>query len=150
MKKIVLSILMLLLFQVNLFSDLNKTDGWYNGNFWLTLDEADQAYFIVGSDEGTCSIFYKLYSQIKIQKTKNLIAKIFYEEYYREGTTYQSAIGFLNKFYSTAKYRIIPIDTALRWFFLSANGKIAVKEIDVHATEKLKFYKKNPPTMTEN
>ncbi|MDR2831801.1 MAG: hypothetical protein LBV62_02715 [Rickettsiales bacterium] len=56
--------------------------------------------------------------------------KIINEKYSSEGTTYGSIVDFLNKFYSTAQYRIIPIDKALRWFYLSSNEKMTVKEID--------------------
>ncbi len=55
---------------------------------------------------------------------------------------------FLDKFYSSAQYRIIPIDDALQWFHLSANGKITVNQIDNYATEMLKFFAENPPKMT--
>lgn len=139
---------MLLLFQTSLFSDLERTNGWCNGNFWISLNDTGRTYFVIGFADGRDSIYYNLYSQIKFQKTKNLMGKIISEEYSSEGTTYGALIDFLNKFYSTAQYRVVPIDTALTWFHLSANGKITVKEIDDRATGMLKFYTENPPTMT--
>ncbi|MDR2831316.1 MAG: hypothetical protein LBV62_00105 [Rickettsiales bacterium] len=71
-----------------------------------------------------------------------------HEEYYVKGVTYKSLIDFLDKFYSTSQYKIIPIEKALNLFYLSANGKITVREIDDCATEMLKFYTENPPMMT--
>jgi hypothetical protein len=73
--------------------------------------------------------------------------KTFNEKYTSKGTTYGAIIDFLDKFYSTSQYRIIPINKALEWFFLSTNGKITVKEIDDRATEMLKFYAENPSKM---
>jgi hypothetical protein len=148
MKKIVLSILILLSFQTSLFSDSEMTNGFRNGNFWINLNDAGRLYFVVGFSEGRDSIYYNLYSQIKFKKTKALMEKTLNEEYYAGGIIYKSLIDFLDKFYSTAQYRIISIEEALRWFILSANGKITVKEIDDRATEMLKFYVENPPEMT--
>jgi hypothetical protein len=76
------------------------------------MNETGRTYFIIGFDESTYSFYYKLYSQINFQKTKNLMETILSKEYYSK-TTYGSSIDFLNKFYSTAQYRIIPICTAL-------------------------------------
>ncbi len=70
------------------------------------------------------------------------------EEYCSEGITYRSMIDFLNWFYSTAQYRVIPIDNALKWFYLSANGKMTVNQLDDYATGRLKFYTENSPEMT--
>jgi|LQAB01.1.fsa_nt_gi hypothetical protein len=147
MKKVVLSIFVLLLFQTNLFSDLGKTNGFYNGNHWTGLDDTSQLYFVVGFDEGIGSIYDDLYLQIKFQKTKDLMKKTLNEEYYSKGTTYGSMIDFLNKFYSNTQYRIIPINEVFKYFHLSANGKIT-KQMDDYATERLKFYTENPPKMT--
>jgi lipocalin len=148
MKRIVLSISMLLLFQATLFSDVTRTNGWCNGNYWIELNETGRIEFIIGFGDGEDSIFYNLYSQIKFQKTKDLMNKVQSEEYGSEGTTYGSIVDFLNKFYSTAQYRVIPIDKAVRWFYLSSNGKMTVKEVDDFATEMLKFYTEHPPKMT--
>jgi hypothetical protein len=148
MRKIVLSIFILLLFQTSLFSDLEKTNTWCNGNYWTGLDDTGRLYFVIGFYEGVDSIYYNLYSQIKFQNTKDLMEKTLNKKYYSKGATYGSIIDFLNEFYSTAQYRIIPIDKALKWFYLSANGKIDVKQIDDYATWMLKFYKENPPEMT--
>ena len=140
--------MVLLLFSTNLFSDLGKTNGDHNGNYWISMSETAQLAFIVGFHEGAYSFCYNLYSQINFQKTKSLMETIVNKEYYSKGIIYGSITDFLNKFYPTAQYRIIPIDTALRWFHLSANGKITVKQIDDYATERLKFYAENPPEMT--
>jgi hypothetical protein len=147
MKKIILGFLMLSLVQTSLFSDSVQTNGCRNGNFWIELNDTGRLYFVIGFNEGVWSIYNNLYSQIKFQKTKKLIEKTLSEEYCSEGTIYGSLIDFLNKFYSTTQYRIIPVNTALEWFHLSANGKITVKEIDDRATEQLKFYTENPPVM---
>jgi len=147
-KKIILSVLMLLLFQTNLFSDSEETNGYRNGNFWVSLNDTGRLYYSIGFSEGRNSIFDDLYSQIKFQKTKDLMEKTLNEKYTSQGTTYRAKVDFLNKFYSTSQYRIIPINTASEWFHLSINGKITVKEIDDRATEMLKFYAENPPTMT--
>jgi hypothetical protein len=79
---------------------------------------------------------------------KTLMNKVESEEYDSKGATYGSIVDFLNKFYSTAQYRVIPIDKAARWFHLSSNGGMAVKEVDDFATGMLKFYTENPPTTT--
>ncbi len=123
MRKVVLSILVLLLFQTSLFSDSKRTNGWCNGNYWTGLNDTGRLHFVIGFAEGRDSIYYNLYSQIKFQKTKDLMEKTLKEEYCSEGITYRSMIDFLNWFYSTAQYRVIPIDNALKWFYLSANGK---------------------------
>jgi hypothetical protein len=148
MKKIIFSVLMLLLFQTNLFSDSKETNAWRNGNFWVSLNDTGRLYYSVGFGDGSDSIYYNLYSQIKFQKTKDLMKETLNEKYNSQGTTYGAIVDFLNKFYSTSQYRIIPINIALEWFHLSTNGKITVKEIDDRATEMLKFYAENPPTMT--
>ncbi len=148
MRKVVLSILVLLLFQTILFSDSDRTNYWYNGNYWTRLDDTGRIYFIVGFGEGKDSIYFNLYSKIKFQKTKDLMGKTMKEEYSSEGITYGALVDFLDKFYSSAQYRIIPIDDALQWFHLSANGKITVNQIDNYATEMLKFFAENPPKMT--
>jgi hypothetical protein len=148
MKRIILSISVLLLFQATLFSDADRTNGWCNGNFWISLNGTGQTYFVIGFGEGRDSIYLDLYSQIKFQKTKDLMNKVINEKYSSKGTTYGSIIDFLNKFYSTTQYRIIPIDEAVCWNHLSSNGKITVKEVDDLATGMLKFYTENPPTMT--
>ncbi|OEG70261.1 hypothetical protein ATZ36_05270 [Candidatus Endomicrobiellum trichonymphae] len=149
MKKVILSVLMLLLFQTNLFSASEITDGWYNGNFWVSRNHTSHLDFLEGFSDGEDSIYYDLYSQVEFQKTKDLMEKTFNEKYTSKGTTYGAIIDFLNKFYSTSQYRIIPINKALEWFFLSTNGKITVKEIDDRATGMLKLYAENPPTMTD-
>ncbi len=123
MRKVVLSIFVLLLFQTSLFSDSRRTNGWCNGNYWIGLNDAGRLYFAIGFAEGGDSIYYNLYSQIKFQYTKDLMEKTLKEEYCSEGTTYGSIIDFLNWFYSTAQYRIIPINKALQLFHFSANGK---------------------------
>ncbi len=74
--------------------------------------------------------------------------RTFNEKYTSKGTTYGAIVDFLDKFYSTSQYRIISVETASKWFHLSANGKITVKEIDDRATGMLKLYAENPPTMT--
>ncbi len=148
MRKVVLSIFVLLLFQTSLFSDSERTNNHCNGNFWIGLNDTDKICFVIGFDEGICSIYSNLYSKIKFQKTKDLMEKILNKEYYSKGTTYQSLTDFLNKFYSTAQYRIIPIETALGWYYLSANGEITVNQIDDSATGMLKFFTENPPEMT--
>jgi hypothetical protein len=51
MKKIVLSILILLSFQTSLFSDLKMIDGSSNGNFWIELNDTDRVYYLIGFDE---------------------------------------------------------------------------------------------------
>jgi hypothetical protein len=71
---------------------------------------------------------------------KLIVAK----EYSSKETTCGSALDFLNEFYSTAQYRIVPIHVALRLFNLSANGEITAKQIDDYAIEELKFYAENP------
>jgi hypothetical protein len=134
-------------FQTRLFSDLNYTNCAQNGNFWISLNDTGRLYFVIGFVEGNWAIYSDLYSQIKFKKTKALMEKTMYEEYY-SNTTYGSLIDFLDKFYSTAQYRIIPIRTASNWFHLSVNGKITVNGIDDCASEMLKFYTENPPEMT--
>ncbi len=148
MRKVVLSIFVLLLFQTSLFSDSERTNNHCNGNFWIGLNDTDKICFVIGFDEGICSIYSNLYSKIEFQKTKDLMEKTLNKEYYSKGTTYQSLTDFLNKFYSTAQYRIIPIETALGWYYLSANGEITVNQIDDSATGMLKFFTENPPEMT--
>jgi len=139
---------MLLLFQTNLFSELEETNAWRNGNLWVSLNDTGRLYYSIGFDDGNDSIYCDLYSQIKFQKTKDLMEKTLNEKYFSKGATYGAIVDFLNKFYSTSQYRIIPINTALEWFHLSTNGKITVKEVDDRATDVLKFYAENPPTMT--
>jgi hypothetical protein len=148
MKKIILSVLILLLFQINLFSELERTNGFFNGNWWASINNDSRLCYSVGFDEGFCSVHNEIYSQIEFQKTKDLMEKTLNEKYFSQGTTYEAMVGFLDKFYSTSQYRIIPIETASKWFHLSTNGKITVKEIDDRATAVLKFYAENPPTMT--
>jgi hypothetical protein len=126
----------------------DRTNGDFNGNCWISMNETGRIYFIIGFYEGVHSFYWNLYSQINFQKTKNLMETILYKEYYSEGIIYRSMVDFLNKFYSTTQYRIIPIYKALCWFHLSANGKITVKQIDDYATKELKFYAENPPKMT--
>ncbi len=123
MKKIIFSVLMLLLFQTNLFSDVEKTNAWLNGNFWVSLNDTGRLYYSIGLGEGRDSIYYDLYSQIKFQKTKDLMEKTLNEKYISQGTTYGAIVDFLNKFYSTSQYRIISIATVLEWFHLSTNGE---------------------------
>jgi hypothetical protein len=148
MKKIILSGLMLLLFQTNLFSDAEKTNAWLNGNFWVNINHDFRICYSMGFDEGSCSIYNELYSKVESQKTKYLMEKTFNEKCLSQGATYVAEVDFLDKFYSTSQYRIIPINIVSEWFNLSTNGKITVKEIDDRATEMLKFYSENPPTMT--
>ncbi len=143
MKKIIFSVLMLLLFQTNLFSDSIRTNDWLNGNWWVSLNNDSQLCFLVGFYEG----INELYSQKEFQKTEDLMEKTLNEKYNSKGT-YGAMVDFLDKFYSTSQYRIIPINTTIEWFILSTNGKITIKEIDDRATGVLKFYAKNPPTMT--
>jgi hypothetical protein len=119
---------------------LEKTNGWLNGNFWVSLNRAGRLYFLIGFSEGSFLIYNESYSQTKSQETKDLMEKTFNERYTSKGTTYRAVIDFLDEFCSASQYRIISIETALEWFHLSANGKITVKEIDDRATEILKFY----------
>ncbi len=127
---------------------MKTTGGWFNGNWWVSLDDTGRFRYIAGFNEGVSSVYDDLYSQIEFQKTKDLMEKTFNEAYCIKGTTYGAEVDFLDKFYySTSQYRIIPISTALGWFHLFASGKITVKEIDDLATEVLKFYAENPPEM---
>ncbi len=128
---------------------MKATGGWYNGNFWVSLGDIGRLYYTAGFGEGVGSIYKDLYSQIEFQKTKDLMEKTFNEKYNDGRTTCGAIVDFLDKFYSTFQYRIIPINKALEWFNLSTNGKITVKEIDDRAAEMLKFYAENPPIMTD-
>jgi len=56
MKKIILSVLMLLLFQTNLFSESENTNERRNGNFWVSLDDTSRLYYSIGFNEGSDSI----------------------------------------------------------------------------------------------
>ncbi len=139
----------MLLFQTSLFSDSKRTNGGCNGNYWTGLNDTGRLHFVIGFAEGRDSIYYNLYSKIKFQKTNDLMEKTLNKEYYSKGATYQSLIDFLNWFYSTAQYRIIPINKALQLFHFSANGKMIVNQLlDDYATGMLKFYTENPPEMT--
>jgi hypothetical protein len=126
---------------------VDRTNGDWNGNYWTSMNETGRLHFIIGFCEGSWAFYDNLYSQINFQKTKNLMETI-NKEYHSQGTTFGSIVDFLNKFYSTTQYKIIPIHIALRCFHLSTNGKITVKQIDDFATEVLKFYAENPPEMT--
>ncbi len=148
MRKVVLSIFVLLLFQTSLFSDSKRTNGWCNGNYWTGLNDTGRLHFVIGFAEGRDSIYYNLYSKIKFQKTKDLMERTLNEEYCSEGTTYGSIIDFLNWFYSTAQYRIIPINKALQLFHFSANGKMTANQLDDSATGMLKFYTENSSEIT--
>ncbi len=148
MRKVVLSIFVLLLFQTSLFSDSKRTNGWCNGNYWTGLNDTGRLHFVIGFAEGRDSIYYNLYSKIKFQKTKDLMEKTLKEEYCSEGITYGSSVDFLNWFYSTAQYRIIPINKAFQLFHFSANGKMTANQVGDYATGMLKFYTENPPKMT--
>ncbi len=139
---------MLLLFQTNLFSELERTNACFNGNLWVNINHDSRICYSVGFDEGSCSTYNELYSKVESQKTRDLMEKTFNEKYLSQGVTYGATVDFLDKFYSTSQYRIIPINIVSEWFHLSINGKITVKEIDDRATEMLKFYSENPPTMT--
>jgi hypothetical protein len=123
---------------------IKMPDIWADGNWWISLDDAGRFCYITGFNEGVSSVGnYLLYSLEKFQETKDLINKAFkaFNEAYiinKEGI-YEAEVDFLDKFYSISQYRTIRIEKALKWFYLSASGKIPVKEIDDRATEMLKF-----------